>query len=127
VDLNRQLDLDRIDGLLATYYPRAKSGDTDAAKLVIRCVQHRATLTGIESLPSPGRSHPQNTLIWIRQALPNINRLVETTVGLRRKEIDLLEWTAFHWEQGVLRIEPTKYFRPKNEDRGPGRSVRSDL
>ena len=42
--------------------------------------------------------------------------LLASTVGLRRKEIDLLEWTAFHWEQGVLRIEPTQYFRPKSED-----------
>jgi hypothetical protein len=41
VELNRQLDLARIDGLLVTYYPKAKSDDTDAAKLVIRCVQHR--------------------------------------------------------------------------------------
>jgi hypothetical protein len=41
--------------------------------------------------------------------------LLASTVGLRRKEIDLLEWTAFHWEQGVLRIEPTKYFRPKSD------------
>jgi hypothetical protein len=78
VELNRQLDLARLDGLLATYYPMAKSGDTNAAKLVIRCVQHRATLTGIVSLPSPGRSHPQSILVWIQQALPNINRLVES-------------------------------------------------
>jgi integrase len=42
--------------------------------------------------------------------------LLASTVGLRRREIDLLEWTAFRWEQGVLRIEPTKYFRPKSEE-----------
>jgi integrase len=37
-------------------------------------------------------------------------------VGLRRREIDLLEWPSFRWELGVIRIEPTRYFHPKSED-----------
>jgi integrase len=36
--------------------------------------------------------------------------------GLRRAEIDLLEWSAFRWDEGVIRIEPTKFFQPKSED-----------
>jgi integrase len=36
--------------------------------------------------------------------------------GLRRREIDLLPWTAFRWDEGVLRIEPTEFFRPKSEE-----------
>ena len=36
--------------------------------------------------------------------------------GLRRKEIDLLEWTAFRWEENVIRIQPTNFFHPKSED-----------
>jgi len=36
--------------------------------------------------------------------------------GLRRLEIDLLEWSAFCWDESTLRIEPTKYFHPKTED-----------
>jgi integrase len=36
--------------------------------------------------------------------------------GLRRREIDLLEWTAFGWNDNTLRIAPTKYFQPKSED-----------
>jgi hypothetical protein len=36
--------------------------------------------------------------------------------GLRRREIDLLPWSAFRWEEGTLRIEATKHFSAKNED-----------
>ena len=37
-------------------------------------------------------------------------------VGLRRREIDLLPWTAFHFDQGSLRIEATEFFQPKTEE-----------
>ena len=36
--------------------------------------------------------------------------------GLRRREIDLLPWSAFRWEEGILRIEATQFFRPKSEE-----------
>jgi integrase len=36
--------------------------------------------------------------------------------GLRRKEIDLLEWTSFLWEENMIRIQPTHFFHPKSED-----------
>jgi integrase len=42
--------------------------------------------------------------------------LLALMAGLRRKEIDLLEWSSFQWEAGVIRIAPTKYFHPKTED-----------
>jgi integrase len=42
--------------------------------------------------------------------------LLAVMVGLRRREIDLLEWSAFRWDAGVIRIEPTRYFHPKSED-----------
>ena len=42
--------------------------------------------------------------------------LLAAFAGLRRREIDSLPWSAFRWDQGVLRIEPTLYFRPKSED-----------
>jgi integrase len=38
--------------------------------------------------------------------------------GLRRREIDLLPWSAFKFDQGVLRIEATEFFQPKTEDSG---------
>jgi hypothetical protein len=77
LDLNRQLDLDRVDGLLGTYYPAAKGGDPDCANVVIKCLQHRAKLNGLEPQPDPGRSKPENVLIWIQNQLPSINRIVD--------------------------------------------------
>jgi integrase len=38
------------------------------------------------------------------------------TVGLRRKEIDLLEWSSFLWDQNAIRIQPMRFFHPKSED-----------
>jgi integrase len=42
--------------------------------------------------------------------------LLASMVGLRRKEIDLLEWSAFRWEEGTIRIETTEHFAAKSED-----------
>jgi len=42
--------------------------------------------------------------------------LLATMAGLRRNEIDKLEWSAFRWNEGVIRIEATRYFHPKSED-----------
>jgi hypothetical protein len=78
LDLNRQLDLNRVDGLLQTFYPQARAGDTDSATVVLRALQHRSKLTGIEPMPDPGRSHPTNVLVWIQQQLPGINKLVDS-------------------------------------------------
>jgi hypothetical protein len=76
--LNRQLDLDRIDGMLSSYYPIAKAGDAEAANVVLRALKHRAQLVGLEAPPDPGRSHPETVMVWIQQQLPNINRLVDS-------------------------------------------------
>lgn len=35
--------------------------------------------------------------------------------GLRRIEIDRLEWSAFRWSENVIRIEPTEHFDVKTE------------
>jgi integrase len=42
--------------------------------------------------------------------------LLAVMVGLRRREIDLLEWSSFRWETAAIRIEPTRHFHPKSED-----------
>jgi integrase len=42
--------------------------------------------------------------------------LLAVMAGLRRKEIDLLEWGAFQWQHGCTRIEATRWFQPKSED-----------
>ena len=77
-ELNRCLDLERCDGLLNTFYPLARAGDSDAAAVTLRALQHRSKLTGVEPLPDPGRSHPQNVLVWIQAQMPGINKLVDS-------------------------------------------------
>jgi integrase len=44
--------------------------------------------------------------------------LLATMAGLRRSEIDLLQWQAFHWNEGIIRIETTEHFTPKTTDSG---------
>jgi integrase len=41
--------------------------------------------------------------------------LLAMMAGLRRNEIDKLEWSAFDWERGVISIRATAYFSPKSE------------
>jgi integrase len=42
--------------------------------------------------------------------------LLAALTGLRRKEIDLLEWDSFLWEIGVVRVQATQHFDAKTED-----------
>ena len=42
--------------------------------------------------------------------------LLGAMAGLRRNEIDVLPWTAFRFEEGVIRIETTEFYRPKSHD-----------
>ena len=42
--------------------------------------------------------------------------LLATMAGLRRNEIDKLQWSAFRWNDGVIRIEETEHFAPKTTD-----------
>src|SRR5438477_3999612 len=44
--------------------------------------------------------------------------LLATMAGLRRNEIDKLQWQAFRRTAGVIRIEPTEHFTPKTTDSG---------
>lgn len=42
--------------------------------------------------------------------------LLATMAGLRRDEIDKLQWQAFHWRDGAIRIETTEHLTPKTSD-----------
>jgi Phage integrase family len=44
--------------------------------------------------------------------------LLATMAGLRRNEIDTLQWSAFRWNDAVIRIEMTEHFTPKTTDSG---------
>lgn len=42
--------------------------------------------------------------------------LLALLAGLRRNEIDKLQWSALDFARGVIRIEATEFFQPKSED-----------
>lgn len=42
--------------------------------------------------------------------------LLATMAGLRRSEIDKLQWQAFLWKEGKIRIETTEHSSPKTSD-----------
>jgi integrase len=42
--------------------------------------------------------------------------LLGTMAGLRRKEIDLLEWSSFKWDANEIEVKRTKHFEAKSED-----------
>jgi Phage integrase family. len=42
--------------------------------------------------------------------------LLAMMAGLRRNEIDKLEWSAVDWDRNVISIRATAYFSPKSED-----------
>jgi integrase len=53
--------------------------------------------------------------------------LLAVMVGLRRKEIDLLEWSSFVWNDGLVRIQATEHFDAKTEDSLGDVAVDSEL
>jgi hypothetical protein len=78
LEQNRSLDLARIDALLNAHYPKAKAGKVKSSQLVLRCLERRAKLIGIEPLPAPTTNHQTNVLVWLREKMPNINSLVDS-------------------------------------------------
>jgi hypothetical protein len=79
LEQNRSLDLARLDALLQTYYPQAKSGDLDAAAYTLKLLAHRSKLTGTEPLQTAGNTNsPQNILVWVQSKLPSIQQLVDS-------------------------------------------------
>ena len=42
--------------------------------------------------------------------------LLGAMAGLRRREIDLLEWDSFRWKGNAIEIKPTEFFEGKSED-----------
>jgi hypothetical protein len=78
LDLNRSLDLARIDSIIGAHLPKAQAGKVKSSQLVLRCLERRAKLIGIEPLPEPNRGHQTNVLVWLQSQLPGINKLVDS-------------------------------------------------
>jgi hypothetical protein len=53
--------------------------------------------------------------------------LLATMVGLRRAEIDKLQWDAFRWNHNQVRIETTEHLTPKTSDSTGDVSVEPEL
>ena len=53
--------------------------------------------------------------------------LLASMAGLRRNEIDKLPWAAFRWDEGLIRIEATEFFRPKSHESAGDVVVDSEL
>lgn len=70
----------------------------------MRAVRYRATFE-LAALTQAARTElpPQQFKIFCLASM----------AGLRRSEIDLLPWSAFRWDEGLIRIEATKHYRPK--------------
>ena len=72
--------------------------------------RYRATFDMVELLESAraelATEHPEQYKIFLLGAM----------AGLRRNEIDVLPWTAFHWNDGLIRIETTEHYRPKSHN-----------
>ena len=72
--------------------------------------RYRATFDMVELLESARQElaagHPEQFKIFLLGAM----------AGLRRNEIDVLPWTAFHWDEGLIRIETTEHYRPKSHN-----------
>jgi integrase len=76
----------------------------------VRVPRYRATFDMATLLESARAElavdHPEQYKIFLLGAM----------AGLRRNEIDKLPWSAFRWDEGVIRIEATQFFRPKTSD-----------
>jgi integrase len=53
--------------------------------------------------------------------------LLGALAGLRRNEIDVLPWTAFRFDEGVIRIETTEFYRPISHNSEGGVRVDPEL
>ena len=76
----------------------------------VRVPRYRSTFDMVALLESAreelATSQPEQYKIFLLGAM----------AGLRRNEIDKLPWTAFRWNEGVIRVEATRFFRPKSRD-----------
>ena len=53
--------------------------------------------------------------------------LLAGLVGLRRNEVDKLEWSSFIWNENIIRPQATEYFQPKTEESLADVDVDADL
>ncbi len=76
----------------------------------VRVPRYRSTFNLAELLESAREElalqYPEQYKIFLLGAM----------AGLRRNEIDVLPWSAFRFDEGVIRIETTEHYRPKSHN-----------
>ena len=90
-------------------FPRSSSryvSTIDAAELLQAAMSELGAPQCANESPEHWRSRLQQFKVF----------LLGICVGLRRNEIDTLLWNQFLPEQGLIRIQETKFFKPKSED-----------
>jgi integrase len=53
--------------------------------------------------------------------------LLGLTTGLRRREIDILQWGAFRWDRNQIRIEPSEWYGLKSQDSADDLDVDAEI
>ena len=58
----REMELERLDGLLLGQWPRAKGGDSQAANTVVRIMERRSKVMGLDA---PAKIDATQTVVWM--------------------------------------------------------------
>ena len=83
----------------------------DGVRYEKRPVTKYASTINIESLIAAARTELAGTAPECFKVF-----LLGTFAGLPRKEIDLLEWSSFQWNENAIRIESTEFFEAKTNE-----------
>lgn len=66
----RRMELDRLDGLLRTFWPKAIAGEYPAADKVLQVMDRRARLLGLDAMPSVTAQAGAAIIFKIADAVP---------------------------------------------------------
>jgi hypothetical protein len=132
--------LDKAKGDIAKRRSARISANTfirNAKSLFGKDVLEHVQLDGVERLPFDGITTGQRLSMRYRSQIDDLEALIElasrdlgteenrevfkvfllaTLAGLRRNEIDKLQWASCNFDKGFIRIETTQHFAAKTED-----------
>ena len=80
----RQLELERLDALNLAFWPKAMAGDVQAGKLVLRTIEQRSRLLGLEA-PRPLVTIDQRQVSLERPELPPYEPVEPAKMELARE------------------------------------------
>jgi|SRR5579871_1043612 len=120
----RPLELDRLDGLLETWYPLARAGDEKAADIVLKIQARRARLLGLDA--------PESAIVLttgVEATSPTVSALIQRMLGnpdARLASCELAELEEAHNEGSNEQAESGDGIRPLESHADPdGRSAQN--